>query len=245
MSSGSGSACLRPVLASKAVASSTRSASGVRRSGPAPVFVLPSSVAGRARQEYEAGASVYNQGDPADAVFYVHSGRIKLTVASKRGKDAVISMVTEGSFFGEGCLAGQSRRVSMAWAVERSVLTRVPRDVMMRLHSQDPEFAQRFLSHLLARNIRLESDLVDHLLHSSEKRLARLLLLLANFDPQDPKPVPIITKIRQETIAEMIGTTRSRVSHFLHRFRKLGFIDYNDDGGMRIYSSLVSVLLEG
>jgi CRP/FNR family cyclic AMP-dependent transcriptional regulator len=174
-------------------------------------------------------------------VFYVESGKVKLTVVSKRGKEAVVAILPEGSFFGEGCLAGQLLRMSMAAAVLRTTAIRVEKLVMLKLLRQEPKFAESFLSYLLARNIRMEADLVDHLFNSSEKRLARLLLLLANFG-QESKPIPLIAKMSQETLAEMIGTTRSRVSFFLNRFRDLGFIDYNG-GGMHVHSSLVSVVL--
>jgi len=196
--------------------------------------------AGKSRQEYQDGEAVFSQGDAADAVFYLQSGKVKLTVVSKRGKEAVVGILPEGSFFGEGCLAGQPLRMSTASAVERSTIIRVEKRVMVGLLHKEPEFAERFLAYLLSRNIRMEADLVDHLFNSSEKRLARLLLLMANFG-QESKPIPVIAKISQETIAEMIGTTRSRVSFFMNRFRDLGFLDYN--GGIHVHSSLVSVVL--
>ena len=158
---------------------------------------------------------------------------------STRGKEAVVAILQEGSFFGEGCLAGQPVRMSTASTVQRSTIIRVEKPVMSHLLHQDPKFAERFLAYLLSRNIRMEADLVDHLFNSSEKRLARLLLL-ANFG-QESKPIPVVAKMSQEILAEMIGTTRSRVSFFMNRFRKLGFIDYN--GGMHVHSSLVSVVL--
>jgi CRP/FNR family cyclic AMP-dependent transcriptional regulator len=196
---------------------------------------------GKSTQDYPAGESVFSQGDVADAVFYVQSGKVKLTVVSKRGKEAVVAILPEGSFFGEGCLAGQMLRMSTASAVQKTSAIRVEKPVMLKLLRQEPKFAESFLSYLLFRNIRMEADLVDHLFNSSEKRLARLLLLLANFG-QESKPIPMIAKMSQETLAEMIGTTRSRVSFFLNRFRDLGFIDYNG-GGMHVHSSLVSVVL--
>jgi CRP/FNR family transcriptional regulator, cyclic AMP receptor protein len=149
--------------------------------------------------------------------------------------------LTEGSFFGEGCLAGQPLRMSSASAVQDCNIVRVEKAVMLRLIHQEPEFAEQFLAYLLSRNIRMEADLVDHLFNSSEKRLARLLLLLANFG-QESKPIPVVARMSQETLAEMIGTTRSRVSFFMNRFRELGFIDY-DGSGMHVHSSLVSVVL--
>jgi CRP/FNR family cyclic AMP-dependent transcriptional regulator len=206
-----------------------------------PRGLLSKIATGKSTQEYEAEESVFSQGDAADAVFYIESGKVKLTVVSKRGKEAVVAILPEGSFFGEGCLAGQLQRMSTANAVQRTTAIRVEKMVMLKLLRQEPKFADSFLGYLLARNIRMEADLVDHLFNSSEKRLARLLLLLANFG-QESKPIPLIAKMSQETLAEMIGTTRSRVSFFLNRFRDLGFIDYNG-GGMHVHSSLVSVVL--
>ena len=206
-----------------------------------PRLFLAKLVAGKTSREYQADKFVFSQGDAADAVFYLQSGKVKLTVVSKRGKEAVVAILPEASFFGEGCLAGQPLRMSTASTVQRSTIIRVEKTVMVGLLHTDPEFAERFLSHVLSRNIRMEADLVDHLFNSSEKRLARLLLLLANFG-QESKPIPVVAKISQETLAEMIGTTRSRVSFFMNRFRDLGFIDYNG-GGMHVHSSLVSVVL--
>jgi CRP-like cAMP-binding protein len=203
-------------------------------------FLLKLST-GKSKQEYQDNEAVFSQGDPADAVFYIQSGKVKRMVVSKRGKEAVIAILPEGSFFGEGCLAGRPLRMSTATAVERSTIIRVEKRIMVGLLHKDPEFAERFLAYLLSRNIRMEADLVDHLFNSSEKRLARLLLLLANFG-QESKPIPLIAKMSQETLAEMIGTTRSRVSFFMNRFRDLGFIDYDGDG-MHVHSSLVSVVL--
>jgi CRP-like cAMP-binding protein len=202
---------------------------------------LAKLTAGKTSREYQGGEFVFSQGDTADAVFYLQSGEVKLTVVSKRGKEAVVAILPEASFFGEGCLAGQPIRMATATAVQRATIIRVTKEAMVRLLHQEPEFAERFLAYLLCRNIRLEADLVDHLFNSSEKRLARLLLLLANFG-QESKPIPFIAKMSQETLAEMIGTTRSRVSFFMNRFRDLGFIDYNG-GGMHVHSSLVSVVL--
>ena len=196
---------------------------------------------GKSKQEYQDNEAVFSQGDAADAVFYIQSGKVKLTAVSKRGKEAVIAILPEGSFFGEGCLAGQPFRMSTARTVERSTIIRVEKRVMVGLLHREPEFAERFLGYLLSRNIRMEADLVDHLFNSSEKRLARLLLLMANFG-QESKPLPLIAKMSQETLAEMIGTTRSRVSSFMNRFKELGYIDYNG-GGMHVHSSLVSVVL--
>jgi CRP-like cAMP-binding protein len=206
-----------------------------------PRFLLIKLNAGRSRHEYLPFESVYTQGDPANAVFFVTSGSVKLTVVSHSGKEAVVAILPESSFFGEGCLAGQPLRMSTASALTRSTIMRIEKQVMVNLLHQEPEFAEQFLVHLLSRNIRMEADLVDHLFNSSEKRLARLLLLMANFG-QESKPIPIIAKMSQETLAEMIGTTRSRVSFFLNRFRELGFVNYNG-GGMEVHSSLISVVL--
>jgi CRP-like cAMP-binding protein len=202
---------------------------------------LTKLAAGKTSREYQVGEFVFSQGDTADAVFYIQSGKVKLTVVSKRGKEAVVAILPEASFFGEGCLAGQPTRMATATAAQQATVVRVTKEAMVRLLHQEPGFAERFLAYLLSRNIRMEADLVDHLFNSSEKRLARLLLLLANFG-QESKPIPVVAKMSQETLAEMIGTTRSRVSFFMNRFRELGFIDYNG-GGMHVHSSLVSVVL--
>jgi CRP/FNR family transcriptional regulator, cyclic AMP receptor protein len=206
-----------------------------------PSVVLARLNTGKSSREYHVDEFIFSQGDTADAVFYLESGKVKFTVVSQTGKEAVVAILPEHSFFGEGCLAGQPVRMAAASAEQTSTVTRVEKSAMQGLLHREPEFAERFLAYLLSRNIRMEADLVDHLFNSSEKRLARLLLLMANFG-QESKPIPVIAKISQETLAEMIGTTRSRVSHFLNRFRELGFIDYNHDG-MHVNSSLVSVVL--
>jgi CRP-like cAMP-binding protein len=206
-----------------------------------PHLLLTKLSTGKSSQAYLAEESIFSQGDAADAVFYIQSGRVKLTVVSKSGKEAVVAILPEGSFFGEGCLAGQPVRMATASADQKSTIVRVEQRAMVATLHQEPEFAERFLAYLLIRNVRMESDLVDHLFNSSEKRLARLLLLMANFG-QESKPMPLIARMSQETLAEMIGTTRSRVSFFMNRFRELGFIEYNS-GGMQVHSSLVSVVL--
>jgi CRP-like cAMP-binding protein len=198
-------------------------------------------IAGKSRCEYLAGQSIFSQGDPATAVFYILSGRVKLTVVSTSGKEAVIAHLPPASFFGEASLAGQQARISSAYALESSSIIRIEKIVMQDLLRREPEFSEQFLAHLLSRSIRMEADLVDHLFNSCEKRLARLLMLMANFG-QETKPIPVIAKNSQETLSEMIGTTRSRVSFFLNRFRDLGYVDYDCDG-MRINSSLVNVVL--
>jgi CRP-like cAMP-binding protein len=234
-------ALLRPVTAHRSTLSPAKiSASPVRAAGFDPYFLTKLGV-GKTSREYKGNEPVFSQGNDADAVFYIQSGEVKLTAVSAQGKEAVVAILPEGSFFGEGCLAGQPLRMATASAIERSTIIRVEKLVMVGLLHREPEFAERFLAYLLSRNIRMEADLVDHLFNSSEKRLARLLLLMANFG-QESKPIPMIAKMSQETLAEMIGTTRSRVSFFLNRFRDLGFIDYNG-GGMHVHSSLVSVVL--
>lgn len=186
------------------------------------------------------GDALFRQGDPADAVFFLQNGKVKISVVSGQGKEAVVAMLGAEDFFGEGCLAGQTTRISSATTMTNCVVTRLEKSAITRALLEEPAFAERFISYLLGRSIRVEADLIDQLFNSSEKRLARLLLLLANFG-KEGKPEEIITKISQETLAEMIGTTRSRVSFFMNKFRKLGFIDYN--GGIRVHSSLLNVVL--
>ena len=183
---------------------------------------------------------VFAQGDHADAVFYIREGKVKFSVVSEQGKEAVVAILDKGEFFGEGCLAGQSRRIATATTMTDAVAVRLDKAAVIRVIQHEPEFSEVFIAHLLGRNIRVEADLVDQLFNSSEKRLARLLLLLANFG-QEEEPEPMIAKISQETLAEMIGTTRSRVSFFMNKFRKLGFISYN--GGIEVHRSLLNVVL--
>jgi CRP-like cAMP-binding protein len=184
---------------------------------------------------------LYSQGDAADAVFYLLLGKVKLTVFSAKGKEAVIAILGQGDFLGEACLAGQVVRTATATALEESTVMRIDKAAMIRVLRDEPSFAELFMSHLLSRNIRVEEDLIDQLFNSSEKRLARILLLLAHYGKESKVEDLIIPKISQETLADMIGTTRSRVSFFLNKFRKLGFIDYN--GGLRIRSSLLNIVL--
>lgn len=183
---------------------------------------------------------VFAQGDSADAVFYVQKGKVRLTVVSKIGKEATIGIVSEGNFFGEGSLAGQLLRMGSAAAMTDCEILRVDKKTMMEALHREPAFSEMFVAYLLARNIRYEEDLVDQLFNSSEKRLARILLLLAHFG-KDGKPETVVPQISQEILAEMVGTTRSRVSFFMNRFRKLGFIHYN--GGLHVHSSLLNVVL--
>jgi CRP/FNR family transcriptional regulator, cyclic AMP receptor protein len=184
---------------------------------------------------------IFSQGDPADAVFYIHKGKVKLTVLSRQGKEAVVGILgAGGDFFGEGCLAGQPLRMGTSMSMSVcSIMKLSKKDVIRALHEQ-PSFSEVFVTHLLSRNIRIEEDLVDQLFNSSEKRLARVLLLLANFG-KEGVPQTVIPKMSQETLAGIVGTTRSRVSFFMNRFRKLGFIEYN--GGLTIHSSLLNVVL--
>jgi CRP/FNR family cyclic AMP-dependent transcriptional regulator len=191
-------------------------------------------------RQYRNKQVIFSQGDAADGVFYVESGKVKLTVVSTRGKEAVIGVLEQGSFFGEGCLAGQPLRMSTASAMQSSSIIRVAKNIMVGLLHQEPEFAELFTAYILSRNVRIEEDLVDQLFNSSEKRLARVLLLLAHFG-KEPRPESVIPKVSQETLAAMIGTTRSRVSYFMNRFRKLGFIHYN--GGLQVHSALLTVVL--
>ena len=190
-------------------------------------------------REYRTRQVVFSQGDAADAVFYIQSGKVKLTVVSTRGKQAVIGVLERGSFFGEGCLAAQPLRMSTASAIQPSSIVRVAKSSMVRLLHREPEFAELFIAYLLSRNVRIEEDLVDQLFNSSEKRLARTLLLLARYGKEEtPRVLP---KLSQETLAEMVGTTRSRVNFFMNKFRKLGLIEYN--GGLKVNSSLLSIVL--
>lgn len=195
---------------------------------------------GRTITDYLKNRTVFSQGDPADSIFYIQRGKVKVTVVSTRGKEAVVAILAAGAFFGEGSLAGQPNRMASVSTMSECSITRLEKASVLRVLQNEPSFSAMFLHYLLSRNIRVEEDLVDHLFNSSEKRLARVLLLLANFG-KDTKPEPVIAKISQETLAEIIGTTRSRVSFFMNRFRKLGFIDYN--GGLHVHSSLLNMVL--
>jgi len=195
---------------------------------------------GRTTADYDKNQMVFAQGDPANAIFYLQKGRVKLTVVSHQGKEAVVAILGAGDFFGEGCLTRQSLRISTATAMDDCSIMRLEKALMIRLLHQEPAFSAVFVAHLLSRSIRVEEDLIDQLFNSSEKRLARVLLLLANFG-KEGQPEPVIAKISQETLAEMIGTTRSRVSFFMNKFRRLGFIDYKDH--LEVHSSLLNVVL--
>jgi CRP/FNR family cyclic AMP-dependent transcriptional regulator len=195
---------------------------------------------GKTIGSYRTNDRIFAQGDPADAIFYIQKGKVKLSVVSKQGKEAVIALLGESDFFGEGCLAGQPLRMATAVAMSTCSILRLEKAGVVRLLHDEPSFSETFVAHLLCRNIKIEEDLVDHLFNSSEKRLARVLLLLANFG-KEGRPEEVIPKMSQETLAEIIGTTRSRVSFFMNRFRKLGFIEYN--GSLKIHSSLLNVIL--
>src|SRR6476620_3377649 len=196
---------------------------------------------GRSIGKYRKDRIVVSQGDSADSVFYIQQGKVKVTVLSEQGKEAVVAMLGPDEFCGEGCLAGQPRRMATATAMTQCEIMRLEKEAIIRALHDEPAFSEFFVAHLLARTIRVEADLVDQLFNSSEKRLARALLLLANFG-KEGQPEPIIANVSQETLAEMIGTTRSRVSFFMNKFRKLGFIDY-DGGGLQVHSSLLNVIL--
>jgi CRP/FNR family transcriptional regulator, cyclic AMP receptor protein len=195
---------------------------------------------GRSLADYRKNQKVFNQGDPADSAFYIQQGKVKVCVVSKRGKEAVVAIHGKGDFFGEGCLTGQSVRLATAMAMTECVIMRIEKTALMRVLHDEQKFAETFMAFLLTRNARVEEDLVDQLFNSSEKRLARTLLLMANFG-KEGKPEPVIAKISQETLAEMVGTTRSRINHFMNKFRQLGFIEYNGD--MKVNYSLMNMVL--
>ena len=195
---------------------------------------------GKTHTTHPKNHKIFGQGDEAQAIFYIQKGKVKLTVVSQQGKEAVIAILGAGDFFGEGCLAGQPLRMSTVTTISECSIVQLDKADTIRVLRDEPAFSEMFLHYLLSRNIRIEEDLVDHLFNSSEKRLARVLLLLANFG-KEGKPEIVIPKLSQETLAEIIGTTRSRVSFFMNRFRKLGFITYN--GHLEVHSSLLNVVL--
>ena len=206
-----------------------------------PQLFLARVEAGKTRTELRRRQIVFSQGDPADAVFSIRKGRIELKVLSRHGKEAILATLGAGDFFGEGCLTGQPLRMATAAAATECTVMRIEKSAMVQVLRDEPVFSALFVAHLLTRNIRLEEDLVDQLFNSSEKRLARVLLLLADLG-KDGKPEAVIAKISQESLAEMIGTTRSRVSFFMNKFRKLGFVAYNRRA-LSVHSSLLNVLL--
>jgi CRP/FNR family transcriptional regulator, cyclic AMP receptor protein len=205
-----------------------------------PLEFLARVGAGKTILEFHRNQTVFAQGDVADTVFYIQKGKVKLTVLSEQGKEAVVAILEPGQFFGEGCLNGHPLRIATTTAMEDCTITVIAKDAMIAMLHQEPKFSELFMSYLLTRNSRIEEDLIDQLFNSSERRLARLLLLLANFGKAG-SPQPINPNISQETLAEMIGTTRSRVSFFMNKFRKLGFISYN--GKIEVHNSLLSAVL--
>ena len=205
-----------------------------------PKVFLDTENSGRTISKYRKDQTLFSQGSPADAVFYIRRGKVKITVVSEQGKEAVVAIQGPDEFCGEGCLTGQARRLATAVAMTECEIMRLEKPAMIRVIHDEPAFSEMFVAHLLTRTIRVEEDLVDQLFNSAEKRLARALLLLANFG-KDGRPEPVIAQVSQETLAEMIGTTRSRVSHFMNKFRNLGFIGYN--GGIEVHTSLLNVVL--
>ena len=205
-----------------------------------PKTFLAKANGGRTISTHRQKSVIFAQGDAADAVFYIKSGKVKVTIVSKEGKEAVIAILGTDEFLGEGILIGQLKRLATASAMTECVIMRVEKAEIMRVIRDEPAFSHMFMSHILTRSARIEEDLVDQLFNSTEKRLARVLLLMANFG-KEGRPEPVTTKISQETLAEMIGTTRSRVSHFMNKFRHLGFIEYN--GHIEVHSSLLSIVL--
>jgi CRP/FNR family transcriptional regulator, cyclic AMP receptor protein len=205
-----------------------------------PKTFLAEAGEGKTVSQYHKNQIVFSQGDPADSTFYIQKGRVKVVVLSEQGKEAIVGILGTGQFFGEGCLNGHPFRISTTTALEECVITAITRTAMLAALRREPKFSTLFVAYLLNRNSRIEGDLIDQLFNSSEKRLARLLLLLANFG-KDSSPQPIGIHINQETLAEMIGTTRSRVSFFMNKFRKLGFISYN--GEIEVHHSLLNAVL--
>ena len=217
-----------------------------RATRPAPAFnaqsFLDSAGVSRTIERFARGDSVFTQGDACEHVMYIQAGGVKLSVLSKTGREAVVAMLGPGDFFGEGCLAGQPFRMGSATAITRSTILLVAKAKMVRLLRRQHAMSDRFIAHMLARNIRIEEDLIDQLFNSSERRLARTLLLLARYGKQD-RPSRVVPRISQGTLAEMVGTTRSRVNFFLNKFKKLGFIEYEGEHPLKVNSSLLSVVL--
>ena len=197
---------------------------------------------GKTDVEYGANRTIFWQGEPADSVFYLRHGKVKLAVTSQQGKEAIVALLGDGDFFGEGCLAGQLLRIATATAISDCSLARIEKPLMARTLHEQHDFSEMFVMHLLSRNIRYEADLVDQLFNSSEKRLARMLLLLAHFG-KEGRAETVVPGVSQENLAQMVGTTRSRISHFMNKFRKLGFIHYGDNNGLTVHSGLLSVVL--
>jgi CRP-like cAMP-binding protein len=197
---------------------------------------------GKTVAEYSANRDIFQQGQPADSIFYLRQGKVKLSVISQQGKAAIVATVSAGDFLGEGCIAGQPLRMATATAVNDCSLYRIEKALMARMLHERHEISELFVAHLLCRNIRYEADLVDQLFNSSEKRLARILLLLSHFGKESRAEL-VLPRVSQANLAQMIGTTRPRVSHFMNKFRKLGFIDYSDNDGLTVHSGLLSVVL--
>jgi CRP/FNR family transcriptional regulator, cyclic AMP receptor protein len=192
--------------------------------------------------EYGADRRIFDQGQPAESIYYVRKGTVRLSVISQHGKEAIVATLSAGEFLGEGCLAGQPLRMSTATTITDCHFFRIEKSLMLRMIHEKHEISELFVTHLLSRNIRYEADLVDQLFNSSEKRLARILLILANFG-KESRAEPVLPSVSQDSLAQMVGTTRSRVSHFMNKFRKLGFIDYSDSDGLTVHSGLLSVVL--
>jgi len=212
-----------------------------KRTVPFDLRTYLAKVRGReTTKEYRKKETIFLQGSPADSVFYIEKGKVKVTVLSERGKEAVVAILGSGDFFGEGGLAGQPLRMATATSMTECSILRIKKETMIRMLHDERAFSELFMSYLLSRNTRIEEDLVDQLFNSSEKRLARILLLLTRFG-KEGRHEPVVPRISQETLAEMVGTTRSRVSFFMNKFRKLGFIEYN--GGLHVHSSLLGVVL--
>ena len=197
---------------------------------------------GKTGVEYGADRRIFDQGQPADSIFYIRKGKVKLSVISQNGKEAIVAMLSAGNFLGEGCLAGQPLRMATATTILDCDLFRIEKPLMQRMLHDKHEISELFVAHLLSRNARYEADLVDQLFNSSEKRLARILLLLAHFG-KESKAELVLPGVSQDSLAQMVGTTRSRVSHFMNKFRKLGFIDYSDNDGLMVHGGLLSVVL--
>jgi len=223
-------------MSKRSKAPSTRRGAG----GFDPIEFLETTAQGRIVSTHRKKQIIFAQGDAADSVIYIKKGKVKVTVVSKQGKEAVVAILGADEFLGEGCLIGQPKRLATAAAMTDCITMRVEKAEIVQVLQDEPAFSTMFIAHILTRSARVEEDLVDQLFNSTEKRLARVLLLLANFG-KEGRPEPIVAKISQETLAEMIGTTRSRVSHFMNKFRKMGFIDYN--GHLEVHSSLLSVVL--
>jgi CRP-like cAMP-binding protein len=216
---------------------------GEKRNPPVDWESLLAGIArGKTAIEYGANRDVFRQGQPADSLFYIKQGKVKVAVTSRDGNEAIIAVLNAGEFFGEGCLAGQQLRMGTATAMTDCTLFRIETSPMRRILYEQHEISELFLAHLLSRNIRYEADLVDQLFNSSEKRLARILLLLSHFG-KESRSEPVLPRVSQDDLARMVGTTRSRVSHFMNKFRKLGFIDYSDNGGLTVHSGLLSIVL--